>query len=263
MKLIPFITATAIISILMISCTKYQEIGDASFSGQQVYMPAAVDGISTNGIYSINKVAVPGQVFRYTADVAGKKLNIPLGVYRSGANTKGAVNVTVAVNVDTAAKMLAAGKFPAGTEVLLTGKYNVPTTVTIANAADYASFSLSIDFDFLLANTTKKYAIGVTISSTDRTISRYGTTILLINPAFLVLTAAFTTAISSRTVNFSNTSLNGATYTWDYGDGTPPSTGVALPHTYAAAGTYSIRLTATGALGDYNKATYTATIVIP
>lgn len=263
MKVIRFITASAILPALLFSCTKYKEIGDATFSDQQIYMPAAVEGNSTNGIYSINKVAVPGQVFRYTADVAGKKLNIPLSIYRSGATTKGSVNVTVAANTDTAAKLLAAAKFPAGTEVLASGKYNVPSTVTIADGADYASVALSIDLDFLLANTTKKYAIGVGVSSPDRKTGQYGTAVLLIDPAFLVPAASFTTSVSVRTVSFSNSSLNASMYSWDYGDGTPASTGAALPHTYVAAGTYTIKLIASGALGDYNKSVAAATVVIP
>lgn len=254
----------AVVSALLSSCTKYQEIGNATFSDQQIYMPAAAEGNSINGIYNINKVAVPGFVFRYTADVAGKRLNIPLAVYRSGATTNGTVNVTLTANADTASKLQAAGKFPAGTEVLsAAGKSNLPSSVTIADGADYAGFNFSIDLDYLLANFTKKYAIGVTVSSEDRKTSLYGTTVLLIDPSFLVPTANFATSISSRTVSFSNTSLNASTYTWDYGDGTPVSASAALPHTYAAAGTYIIKLVASGALGDYNKATYSATVVIP
>ena len=263
MKLIKILAPAAVIAVFTFSCTKYKEIGNATFSDQQIYMPAAVDGISTNGIYSINKVAVPGQVFRYTADVAGKKLNIPLGVYRSGANTKGAVNVTVSVNTDTANKMLAAGKFPAGTEVLTLGKYNIPSTVTISDGADYAGFVFGIDLDFLLANLTKKYAIGVSVSSADRKTSQYGTTVLLIDPAFLVPTAKFTTSFTTRTVGVSNTSLNASSSVWDFGDGTPTATGATPVHIYAAAGTYTIKLISSGALGDYNKATFTSTVVIP
>lgn len=263
MKIFKIATATAFISLVLLSCTKYQDVGNASYSDQQVYMPAAVDGNSVNGIYLINKVAVPGQVFRYTADVAGKKINIPLGVYRSGATTKGDINVGISVNADTANKMLSTGRFPAGTEVLLINKANIPSSVTIADGADYASFDFSIDLDFLLANTTKKYAVGVSILSTDKKTNQYGTTVLLIDPAFLVPVAGFTTSVSSRTVSFSNTSSNAVTYSWDYGDGTPTATGAALPHTYAAAGTYSVKLTASGALGDYNKTTFTASVVVP
>lgn len=158
--------------------------------------------------------------------------------------------------------MLAAAKFPAGTEVL-SGKYNIPLTVTITDGADHAPIIFGVDLDFLMANLTKKYAIGITVSSTDRKTSPYTTTILFNDPSFLVLSAGFTTSVSTRTVSFSNISVNGATYNWDFGDGTPASTDEASSHTYAAAGTHTIKLTTAGALGDYNKSTYTATVAIP
>lgn len=263
MKMIKLTTATAFISMLLLSCTKYQEVKNASYSDQQVYMPAAVEGNSTNGIYLVNKVAVSGQVFRYTADVANKRINIPLGVYRSGATTKGDINVGISINADTANKMLSAGRFPAGTEVLSLGKASIPSSVIITDGADYASFDFSIDLDFLLANTTKKHAVGVSISSTGKTAYLYNTTILLIDPSFLVPVASFTTSVSSRTINFSNTSANAVTYSWDYGDGTPLSMAAASSHTYAASGTYTVMLTASGALGDYNKTTFTSSVVVP
>ncbi len=263
MKAIKIFSSIAFVTLFTVSCKKYQEIGEAEFADQQIYMPAAVEGNSTGGVYFVNKVAVAGQVYRYTADVAAKRFNISLAVYRSGANTKGSVPVNVAVNTDTAAKLLAAGKFPAGTEVLTLGKYNLPSTVTIGDGKGYEPFNFSIDLDFLLANLTKKFAIGVGVSSNERKTGIYGTTILLIDPAFLVPTAGFTSSINSRTVSFSNTSLNGVNFVWDYGDGTPTSTERAAPHTYAAAGTYTVKLTTLGALGDFNKVTYTATVVIP
>ena len=263
MKAIKIFSSIAIVTLFAVSCKKYQEIGDTSFAEQQIYMPAAVEGNSSNGIYLVNAVAVPGRVYRYTTDVAAKKLNISLAVYRSGVDTKGAVPVNVTINSDTATRLLAAGKFPPGTEVLTLGKYGLPSLVTISDGKGYEPFNFSIDLDFLLANLTKKFAIGVGVSSNERKTGRFGTTILLIDPAFLIPTAAFTSSISTRTVSFSNTSLNGVTYLWEYGDGTPNSTERAAPHTYATAGTYTVKLTTFGALGDLNKATFSATVVIP
>ena len=245
-----------------VSCKKYQEIADAPYAEQRIYMPAAVEGNSNGGIYIINRVAVPGQVYRYTADVAAKKLNIVLAVYRSGADTKGAIAVNVDVNTDTASKLLAAGRFPPGTEVLNIGKYNIPSLVTIGDGKGYEPFTFSIDLEFLLANLTKKFATGIRVASEERKAGQYGTTILLIDPAFLIPTASFTSSVSARTVSFSNTSLNGVTYTWDYGDGTPVSVERAVPHTYTAPGTYTVKLTTFGALGDLNKATYLSLIHI-
>lgn len=261
MKRIIFFSSAVLVSMMM-SCTKDQQINDAAYPEQTIYMPAAVEGNSTSGVYFVNKVAVPGQVYRYTVDMAAKKLRIPLAVYRAGVNTKGAISVNVFANTDTAAKLLAAGKFPVGTEVLSLGKYDLPSPVSIADGAGYEPFNFSVDIDFLLANLTKKFAIGVGISSTERKVGALHTTILLLDPAFLVPTANFSTSVSARTVNFSNTSTNGVTYSWNYGDGSAPSSAAAASYTYQAAGTYTVTLTATGVLGASNASVKTATVTV-
>ena len=263
MKILKRIMMLAIPVVMLASCKKYQNIIDAAYPDQTVYFPAAVTGVSTNGIYSINAVAVPGYTFRYVADVAGKKLNIPLSVYRAGTTTKGSITASVAANTDTVNKFIAAGKFPAATEVLPSDKFTLGNSVTVADGQDAGDFILSVDLNFLLANPTKKYAIGVALANSSKGLAASSVAIVWIDPAFLVPTANFTTSISTRTVSFSNTSSNALSYIWDYGDGTPLSIGTALPHTYSAAGTYTIKLVSSGALGDFNKATYTSIVVIP
>lgn len=60
-------------------------------------------------------------------------------------------------------------------------------------------------------------------------------------------TAGFTFNIVSKTVSFSNTSLNAVTYAWDFGDG-GTSTEVSPVHIYAEDGEYEVSLTANSAL---------------
>lgn len=55
--------------------------------------------------------------------------------------------------------------------------------------------------------------------------------------------ANFTFAKEGLTVNFTNTSANASSYSWDFGDGMI-STEVSPSHTYAAEGTYTVTLTA-------------------
>ena len=264
MKVLNYFPAMLIVTLLATSCEKYKEIGDASYSEQTVYMPAAIEGNSISGIYRVNAVAVLGQVFRYVADVTGKKLNIPLAAYRSGVNTKGTTEVNIAANIDTVNKLILANKFPSVTELLPADKYTLSSsTVTIADGEGYKGFTLAVDLNFLLANLTKKFAIGVAVSTQQKIPGKFATTIVFIDPAFLVPVASFTSTISTRTVNFSNTSVNANAWLWNYGDGTPTSTEKAVPHTYANAGTYTITLTAAGALGDFNISTFTSTVIIP
>jgi gliding motility-associated-like protein len=52
-----------------------------------------------------------------------------------------------------------------------------------------------------------------------------------------------TTGCPPLVVNFTNSSTNGATYLWDFGDGSPTSTAYTPPaHTYNTPGTYTVRL---------------------
>lgn len=45
-------------------------------------------------------------------------------------------------------------------------------------------------------------------------------------------------------VNFTNTSTNGLTYLWDFGDGSPTTTSFSTSHTFVAGGTYTVTLSA-------------------
>jgi len=61
--------------------------------------------------------------------------------------------------------------------------------------------------------------------------------------------ADFTFVANGRTVTFTNTSLNSTEYVWDFGDGGAVSTEKSPAHKYAVGGTYSVKLTAVGAVG--------------
>jgi PKD repeat protein len=61
-------------------------------------------------------------------------------------------------------------------------------------------------------------------------------------------TPSFSSTPSNLTVNFTNTSTNGQSYAWTFGDG-GTSTTANPSHTYAAIGTYTVCLTVTNACG--------------
>jgi len=61
--------------------------------------------------------------------------------------------------------------------------------------------------------------------------------------------ASFTTSISGLSVTFTNTTTDGNTYAWDFGDG-QTSTAMSPVHTYAAQGFYNVSMTATNSNGS-------------
>ena len=62
-------------------------------------------------------------------------------------------------------------------------------------------------------------------------------------------TAAFTSTAVSTTATFTNTSSNANDYAWDFGDG-QSSTQTSPVHTYASAGTFTVRLIASNDCGS-------------
>lgn len=65
-------------------------------------------------------------------------------------------------------------------------------------------------------------------------------------------TAAFDGVISGKTLKFTNTSTNGETYTWDFGDGST-STEKEPTHTYKSNGSYVVKLTVTNTSGTISS----------
>jgi immune inhibitor A len=66
-------------------------------------------------------------------------------------------------------------------------------------------------------------------------------------------------------VSLQSTSTKGfgsLSYAWDFGDGSSLSLGATTNHTFAAAGTYGVKLTVTDSLGNINAATQNVTVTV-
>nr|WP_321357605.1 S8 family serine peptidase [uncultured Draconibacterium sp.] len=79
-------------------------------------------------------------------------------------------------------------------------------------------------------------------------------------PANVAPTADFTFSVTNLSVNFTNQSSDSdgtiVSYDWDFGDGNSSSTQDPAPHTFAAAGTYTVSLSVTdddGATDSYSS----------
>jgi gliding motility-associated-like protein len=59
-----------------------------------------------------------------------------------------------------------------------------------------------------------------------------------------IIAGPSTNGCAPLTVNFTNLTQNGANFLWDYGDGSPTDTTFSPTHTFTAAGTFTVTLTA-------------------
>ncbi len=65
-----------------------------------------------------------------------------------------------------------------------------------------------------------------------------------------VPTAGFEASEDGLTVTFNNTTIDGGSYTWDFGDGNTSTDADPGTYTYSVAGTYTVCLNAVGGTGD-------------
>lgn len=101
----------------------------------------------------------------------------------------------------------------------------------------------------------------VTLVASDGSSSRLANTVITV--AAPVPVASFSMSKDSGrvplSVSFSNTSSNASSYLWSFGDGTPSSSETSPTHTFTKAGTFTVKLTATGP-GGVTSASKTVTV---
>lgn len=177
--------------LFMISSCVYNEIVDADYLDQTIYMPAATYGV----IYDVSDVSdVPpdhptsGKPYRYQIVESSIELIVPLGVYRAGVDTKGGFMVEITVDADTLATLIADGAFDdfSGTSDvhnLPLGTYSLPGNVSLSSGDDVGMFDLVIDLGFLRENSDEAFALGVSISSTEREVNPDLSTTVVFIPA--------------------------------------------------------------------------------
>lgn len=249
-KLYTIVALAGLLSIGMYSCG-YDEITSADFPASKIYMPSAV-----NGIYTIAAAPPLVGASRFKLNDAQTKFIVPLSIYRSGVFNNGSVTVSLASRADTVTSLLDAGSL-AGMESLPEQYFSFPGSVVVEDGKNIAEFQLEIDLDFLLGNSDKKFAFAVGVTGSGVPVSfGLGTTIIAVDAALFKPTANFSFAKSGADpllYTFTNSSLNGVTYSWSFGDGSQSSTEVAPVHRFPGSGTFSVELTAFGVAGAFSS----------
>ena len=177
------------LSLIFSSCM-YEEIKDAEYPGQIIYMPAA-----NSTAYDVSAVQTldpahpsAGEPFRFKIDEDNGEFIVPLGVYRSGIDKAGDLSVTITADEDAVAFLIDQGSldsYRGGTDVaiLSPAEYSLPTELNIPDGEGQGIFSLSVDLEFLRANPDTSYALAVAISSNDREVNPELSTTVVFIPA--------------------------------------------------------------------------------
>ncbi|MRG45198.1 hypothetical protein GFS24_08730 [Chitinophaga sp. SYP-B3965] len=166
--------------LIFASSCKYKEIVEASYPDQKVYFPAAREGR-----FIINTVAEPGKPYRYVVDAGTKKFNVPLSVFRGAVNNSGAFSVNIHADNDTINSLITDGTL-LNTVLLPADQYIIPASVDMANGAELASFTISINLDYLVANPGTQKAICLRLSGGNITTNpAMDKLIVIIDPAVL------------------------------------------------------------------------------
>lgn len=177
------------LSCLFSSCA-YDAIRDADYPDQKIYMPSAY-GV----VYDVSDVSeLPaehpgsGGPYRFQTDEASGEFIIPLGVYRAGVDKEGALTVTITANTDTVDVLIDENIFApysngSNVELLPQAEYSFPESLSIADEEDHESFFLIVNLEFLRANNSTSYAVGITISGNKTEVSPDLNTTVVFIPA--------------------------------------------------------------------------------
>jgi len=141
-----------------------------------------------------------------------------------------------------------------------------PFTVQFTNASSSNATSYAWEFSGgTPATSTQENPIAtwntagvyvVTLTASNSAGSSTSTTTITVGSAPV---AGFTYQIGGLTAVFANISTNGSSYSWDFGDGSIPSSESNPSHTYAQVGSYTVTLSVTNECGTV---TFTQTVVV-
>lgn len=158
-----FLLSVVLLACMFVACEK--DASKTDFGSPLIYMPQAQSTGGANLNYAVPSGA-DSATYNYKIDNQNNKVNVLLGVTRSGLQNLDAYSVSISANTDTIVQMLAANVLnPATTMVLPANSYTLPQSISVSAGQSSASFYLSIDKAQLKTYTGKKLALGVVLSN--------------------------------------------------------------------------------------------------
>jgi hypothetical protein len=183
-----FLFSFLLSSFLLFPSCEYEEIASADYPAGKVYLP----GVYGSLVYAIDDTSptfstpTSGSTYRYRINNEANELVIPLAVYRSGINPGGDISVSVSVNTEIVAGLVADETLEPGVALLPAGQYSLDATVEMSKGQVTAPFNLSVDLGFLKNHIPQRYALGITIACAGQECNPdLNTVVVLINTEIL------------------------------------------------------------------------------
>ena len=158
-----------LIVIIFIGCG--QKEADKPFGNTVVYIPQSTTTGGVNLNYLVPSVnSLDSNTNNFRVDTLGNKVNVYLGVTRSGLATADAYSVNIETRTDTINTLITNGLInltPSTIPVVLlpASAYTLPATVSVPAGQYAASFYLTIQLDVLKTYAAKKVALCVAIKN--------------------------------------------------------------------------------------------------
>jgi archaellum component FlaF (FlaF/FlaG flagellin family) len=167
-------------AIFISSCE--EAASDVEYGFPIIYMPQAATSGGIDNNYAIPNADLKNP--NYTFDSIGGKLNVTLGVYRSGLQALDAYSVDVYVNADTTSKIISKA---ATNSLLPSDSYTLPSSIAVTSGKRESIIHLTLDVAKLNSNYPTLYgqtlvlAVGIKNPTKYEINKKLSTTILLVN----------------------------------------------------------------------------------
>lgn len=254
-----------VISLIFFGC-EYQEIADSKYPDQRVYLPSAINSpyIIDDVPQTFENVPTPRTLNIFYIDKEASEFIIPLGVARGGITLDGTIRVNIMENSDAVSGMINAGTLQ-DVELIPESQVIMDESIEIKSGQETAVFLVKLSLDLLTSSSADEtYVFGVEIDSPDRETNEFTTAVIGIRTNIFYPLSDFKALVNPQTkliARFENNSEYGVRWEWDFGDG-QSSTLKDPVHTYANAGTYSVKLTTYGILGEEYSSVASKDLVI-